>query len=254
MNTIKDKISFTYNGKNTSEFGIISVSMDNGMFDEAFVASRTVNSETVKDVRKSLFNGVTYEDLSFELNLAFERDFTDELIDKVIAWLYDKEYYSKLQFEELNKFVYAMPNGESRIVHTGTGRGYIVVSMITNSPYVFGDIVSVEKKADEDSVNITLDGKINPEMNIDLYPLQDGVYSIVVNGYTLQLSNLKANEVVTINPYEEDITSSLDNVYHYSDYLGDLSKLGLLQKENTISVPADKNLKVVVTYQPYYMK
>lgn len=254
MNTIKDKTSFTYNGKNTNEFGIINVSMDNGMFDETFVASRTVNSETVKDVRKSLFNGVTYEDLTFELNLAFENNFTDDLIDKVINWLYEKEYYSKLQFEELNKFVYAMPNGESRIVHTGTGRGYINVTMVTNSPYVFGDIVSVEKKANEDSVNITLDGKTNPEMNIDLYPLQDGVYSITVNGYTLQLSNLKANEVVTINPYEEDITSSLDNVYHYSDYVGDLSKLGLLKEENTISVPADKNLKVLVTYQPYYMK
>lgn len=254
MNTIKDKINFTYNGKNTSEFGIISVSMDNGMFDEAFVANRTVNSEVVRDVRKSLFNGVTYESLSFELNLAFEKDFTDELIDKVIAWLYEKEYYSKLQFEELDKFVYAMPNGESRIVHTGTGRGYINVSMVTNSPYVFGNIVSVEKKANEDSVSITLDGKTNPEMNIDLYPLTDGVYSIVVNGYTLQLSDLKANEVVTINPYEEDITSSLDNVYHYSDYVGDLSKLGLLQKENIISVPADKNLKVIITYQPYYMK
>ena len=254
MNTIKDKISFTYNGKNTSEFGIISVSMDNGMFDETFVANRTVNSETVKDVRKSLFNGVTYENLSFELNLAFERDFTDELIDKVIAWLYDKEYYSKLQFEGLNKFVYAMPNGESKIVHTGTGRGYIVVSMITNSPYVYGNILSFEKKADNNSISITLDGKINPEMNIDLYPLKDGTYSITVNGYTLQVNNLKANEIVTINPYEEEISSNLDNVYHYSDYVGDLSKLSFLQKVNTVGASASQNLKVVVTYQPYYMK
>lgn len=254
MNTIKDKISFTYNGKNTSEFGIINVSMDNGMFDEAFVANRTVNSETVKDVRKSLFNGVTYEDLSFELNLAFERDFTDELINEVVAWLYEKEYYSKLQFEGLNKFVYAMPNGESRIVHTGTGRGYIVVSMITNSPYMYGNILSFEKGADKDSISITLDGKTNPEMNIDLYPLKDGVYSITVNGYTLQLSNLKANEIVTINPYEEEISSNLDNVYHYSDYVGDLSKLGLLKKVNTISASTSQNLKVIVTYQPYYIK
>lgn len=254
MNTIKDKISFTYNGKNTSEFGIINVSMDNGMFDEAFVASRTVNSETVKDVRKSLFNGVTYEDLSFELNLAFEKDFTDELINKVIDWLYGKEYYSKLQFEGLNKFVYAMPNGESRIVHTGTGRGYIVVSMITNSPYMYGNILSFEKGASKDSISITLEGKINPEMNIDLYPLKDGTYSITVNGYTLQISNLKANEIVTINPYEEEISSSLNGVYHYSDYVGDLSKLSLLKKVNTVSASASQNLKVIITYQPYYIK
>lgn len=254
MNTIKDKISFTYNGKSTSEFGIINVSMDNGMFNEAFVANRTVNSETVKDVRKSLFNGVTYEDLSFELNLAFEKDFTDELINNVVTWLYEKEYYSKLQFEGLNKFVYAMPNGESKIVHTGTGKGYIVITMITNSPYMYGNILSFEKGANKDSISITLDGKINPEMNIDLYPLTNGAYSITVNGYTLQLSNLKANEIVTINPYEEEISSSLSNVYHYSDYVGDLSKLCLLQKVNTISVPASQNLKVVVTYQPYYMK
>ena len=254
MNTIKDKISFTYNGKNTSEFGIINVSMDNGMFDEAFVANRTVNSETVKDVRKSLFNGVTYENLSFELNLAFERDFTDELINEVVAWLYEKEYYSKLQFEGLNKFVYAMPNGESKIVHTGTGRGYIVVSMITNSPYVYGNILSFEKKASMDSISITLDGKINPEMNIDLYPLKDGTYSIVVNGYTLQIKNLKANEIVTINPYEEEITSNLNGIYHYSDYVGDLSKLSFLQKVNIVSALASQNLKVVITYQPYYMK
>lgn len=254
MNTIKDKISFTYNGKNTSEFGIINVSMDSGMFDEAFVANRTVNSETVKDVRKSLFNGVTYEDLSFELNLAFEKDFTDELIDKVIDWLYGKEYYSKLQFEGLNKFVYAMPNGESRIVHTGTGRGYIVVSMITNSPYMYGNILSFEKGANKDSISVTLDGKINPEMNIDLYPLKDGTYSIAVNGYTLQIKNLKANEIVTINPYEEEISSNLDNIYHYSDYVGDLSKLSFLKKVNTVSAPASQNLKVIITYQPYYIK
>lgn len=254
MNTIKDKISFTYNGKSTNEFGIINVSMDNGMFDETFVANRTVNSETVKDVRKSLFNGVTYEDLSFELNLAFEKGFTDELINEVVTWLYEKEYYSKLQFEGLNKFVYAMPNGESKIVHTGTGRGYIVVSMITNSPYVYGNILSFEKGASQDAISITLDGKTNPEMNIDLYPLKDGVYSITVNGYTLKLSNLKANEIVTINPYEEEISSNLNNVYHYSDYVGDLSKLGLLKKVNTISAPISQNLKVIVTYQPYYIK
>lgn len=254
MNTIKDKINFTYNGKNTSEFGIISVSMDSGMFDEALVANRTVNSETVKDVRKSLFNGVTYEDLSFELNLAFEKDFTDELIDKVIDWLYGKEYYSKLQFEGLNKFVYAMPNGESRIVHTGTGRGYIAVSMITNSPYMYGNVLSFEKTANKDSISVTLEGKINPEMNIDLYPLKDGTYSITVNGYTLQIKNLKANEIVTINPYEEEISSNLDNIYHYSDYVGDLSKLSFLKKVNTVSAPASQNLKVIITYQPYYIK
>ena len=126
--------------------------------------------------------------------------------------------------------------------------------MITNSPYVYGNILSFEKGASQDAISITLDGKTNPEMNIDLYPLKDGVYSITVNGYTLQLSNLKANEIVTINPYEEEISSNLNNVYHYSDYVGDLSKLGLLKKVNTISASTSQNLKVIVTYQPYYIK
>ena len=114
--------------------------------------------------------------------------------------------------------------------------------------------MSFEKGASKDSISITLEGKINPEMNIDLYPLKDGTYSITVNGYTLQIKNLKANEIVTINPYEEEISSNLDNIYHYSDYVGDLSKLSFLKKVNTVSAPASQNLKVIITYQPYYIK
>lgn len=141
MSTIKDKVHFTYNGKSTRDFGILSANLEGGMYEESFVAEQSIREEKLVDRRTTIFSGVEKEPLEFQLVLAFENNFTDETIEEVVEWLYGTEYYSKLEFEGMDKVYYCIPNGESTITHTGYQEGYITLSMRSNSPYVFGKMI-----------------------------------------------------------------------------------------------------------------
>lgn len=253
MNTIKDKLNFTYNGKSSTSFNVTQVSLDNGMFEETLVATRTIKEENLIDRKRSLFSGVEKENLEFTITLAFNKGFTDTLIDSVIDWLFGVEYYSPLTFLETNRIYYCLPNGDSNIVHTGTGQGYITLNMRTNSPYVYGTMVTKTITTTmESSLAIINDGLTNPEAIIEITPSANGSVSLTMNTYTVQINNLKNGEVVKIYPQDEDIVSSLDNVYHYSDYVGDLSKLFLKNGNNTFKVTG--KAKVNYIYQPMYNK
>ena len=249
MTTIKDKLHFKYNGKSTSEFGVWSVTLDGGMFEETLVASQNIREESLVDRRVSIFSGLEKEPISFELVLAFENGFTDKLIEDVVEWLYGTEYYSKLEFEDSDKVYYCMPNGQSTITHTGQQEGYITLEMRTNSPFVFG---KMESKTGTTQITIDRKGKIDPESIIKIKSKSNGSTKLKMNDYTVQINNLLKDEIVTIYPSEEDIESDRDNVYHYNDYIGDLSKLGLIDKTNILSITGD--VEVEYSYQPYYNK
>nr|DAQ00256.1 MAG TPA: distal tail protein [Caudoviricetes sp.] len=264
MATIKDKIHFTYNGKSTKDFEMMNVSMNGGMFEETFVAGRAVNDELMAGSKRTIFNGVTKEQVTFELTIAFEKYFTEETIENVIDWLYGREYYSKLQFEDNEKFVYAIPDGESTITHTGFNEGYITVSMKTNSPYMYKDIITKTGTGATVELDFESIGKTNPLMNIDVKKETAGsgtsqdkdTIKITKDGYTLQINNVALGETITIDPYEEDIKSSVDNVYHYKDVVGDMSKVGMTSKTNqyTITSLSGGDITATITYQPYFDK
>ena len=165
MTTIKDKLHFSYNGKSTKDFGVWNVTLDGGMFEETLVANQTIREETLVDRKTSIFSGLEKEPISFEIVLAFENGFTDQLIEDVVEWLYGNEYYSKLEFESTNRIYYCMPNGSSSIVHTGQQEGYIALEMKTNSPFVFG---GMESKVGTTQIVIDRKGKKDPEVIIEM--------------------------------------------------------------------------------------
>ena len=249
MTTIKDKLHFSYNGKSTQDFGVWNVTLDGGMFEETLVANQTIREETLVDRRTSIFSGLEKEPISFEIVLAFENGFTDQLIEDVVEWLYGNEYYSKLEFESTNRIYYCMPNGSSSIVHTGQQEGYIALEMKTNSPFVFG---GMESKVGTTQIVIDRKGKKDPEVIIEMNVKSGTTAKLKMNGYTVQINKLLVGEKVTIYPNDEDIESDRSNVFHYNDYIGDLSKLGLMDKTNILLIEGD--VEVEYSYQPYYNK
>lgn len=253
MSTIKDKLDFSYNGIESSSFGLINVSLDSGMFEEYLVSTRNINESRLIDNKRSLYTGMTKEPIEFQMTIAFENDFTDEKISKVIDWLYGSEYYSPLIFHGYDKIFYCMPNGDSTLVHTGMNEGYINLYMKTNSPYVFGNFVTHKLKSTTSmNQNINLVGRKNPDSRISVKVISGTSVKIKMNNYTVQVNKLKAGETITIYPVDEDIKSNIVGVFHYSDYIGDLSKLTLTNKINILSVEGDVELEY--KYQPYYDK
>lgn len=155
------------------------------------------------------------------------------------------------------KMVYCMPNGDASIVHTGTGQGYITLNMQTNSPYFYGEM-EVAYAMMFDTTTQTVDvinrGKPNPEAILEIRPTKDGSATVRMNGVAVQVNNLKAGEVVGIYVDDEDITSNLPNVYHYNDFIGDLSALSLKAGLNTMQVSGTAQPTVYYIFQPYYNK
>ena len=153
------------------------------------------------------------------------------------------------------RMVYCMPNGEASLVHTGTGQGYITLNMATNSPYFYGEMeVAYAMMFDSatQTVEVINRGKANPEAIVEIRPTKDGSATVRMNGVAIQVNNLKAGEVVGIYPDDEDITSNLPNVYHYSDFVGDLSALSLKEGLNTMQVSGTAQPTVYYIFQPYY--
>lgn len=257
MFTIKDKLGFTYNGLHSADIGVVSVSMNSGMFEETLVANQTVNDQYLNGNKFALYSGLTKEPLVFDLTLAFEKNYTDEQIDKLVAWLFDTEHFLPLQFDGTDRVLYCMPDGSSNIVHTGARQGYVTVSMKTNSPFVFGVIQNESTVVGANEISFELLGKTNPECKIEIDVKVSGSIDIVMNGVTVQINNLVKDETLTIYPDTEEIMSSVPNVYHYSDYVGDLTNLRINKKENTFKVTSrneDTTSPVRITYEPYYNK
>lgn len=155
------------------------------------------------------------------------------------------------------KMVYCMPNGDASIVHTGTGQGYITLNMQTNSPYFYGEMeVAYAMMFDTtaQTVDVVNRGKPNPEAILEIRPTKDGSATVRMNGVAVQVNNLKAGEVVGIYVDDEDITSNLPNVYHYNDFIGDLSALSLKAGLNTMQVSGTAQPTVYYIFQPYYDK
>lgn len=233
MFTYKEKTGFTYNGRHSDEFNIMNISTDGGMFEENLVSTRTVTDVYLTGNKITLFNGVEREPFSFELRLAFKDKFNQILADQVIEWLYSSSYYRPLQFDGTDRVVYVMPDGDSTITHTGFEEGYITLTMKSNSPFTFGYIKDVKTTVGV-SKDVIIQGNDNPEIKIEISVKKAGSFKIVVNDYTLQLNNALANETISIYPETEEIESNIDNVFHYSDYIGDLSKLNF--KRGTLSL------------------
>jgi len=253
MATYRDKLNFTYGDKSTKDFNVWNISLDGGMFDEELVASQNINEQSSNRRKMSIFTGIERENLSFEISIAFKEDFDDDKISEIIEWLYGKYYYAKLQFEGSDKFTYAMPEGECQITHTGNGQGYISVTLKTNSPYYFGNVEkTVIDSTTTATKKITVNGLDNPDTNIEIKPKANGTVKITVGGHTVQINKLLTSETVTISTINESIESNVKNVYHYSDFLGDLSRIGLRQGVNDIKV--EGNATVTYYHQPYYIK
>lgn len=243
MATIKDKLYFNFNGISSKTFGLVHVELGNGMYDETLVANRTINETKQVNNDQPIFNGLEYEPLSFELNLAFEKGFNSTLIDDVIRWLFT-DYYKPLYFEgNEEKIYYCMPEGNSSITHNGLEQGYVTITMRCKSSKLTSPLKMTQEQIVPSSGSTTV--TINNTGHETVYPeisfTKTGSIGEVVirknsTNEIVRVKNLKVNESIYIDTFKEIIETNAIGTYRYNDVYGDFRELELTTGQNTYTI------------------
>lgn len=231
MPTIRDKLYFNFDGRWSSEFGIISVVLDNSMFEDVLVSSREVSVSRVSGSRKSNLQSIEDQPLEFELNLAFESKFDNGKIDDIIRWLF-VDYYRPLYFEEADgRIYYCMPDGESKITHNGLSEGYITINMKCISSSLYSPIIAssvYNVGNDTKTVSIFNDGHFTVYPEISIEKIGNGkvtITSVNDGGKIFEVLNLTDTEGIYIDSDREIIESDIVGVNRYDDVLGEYPRL-----------------------------
>lgn len=138
---MKHSTGFLFNGIDSSSKGVIQASVDSGLFEDNFLASRKINEQKIRGNERPYFLGIEHEPFTFPLTLTFENGFTDEMAREVGRWVSTK-YYAPLVFNERpNRIIYCMYQGDTKLIHNGCQQGYVTLNMKCDAPWYYSNVI-----------------------------------------------------------------------------------------------------------------
>lgn len=214
---IKESLYFTFNGRNSTDFGIINVSIGStGLYEESFMSSRSIVEQKVNGNPKPFLYRVDREPLTIPLSFYFEDTWNDELIDEICDWL-DVDYYQQLGFDQnFDRIFYAMPVNDTSLIHNGLKQGYLTLNMRCNSPYAYSRVLEdgfdFTQNNGVNTFSIDNIGRLEIKPVIEISKVGDG--SITIRNFSKAysdfiLTDLLDGEVVTIDCEKKYIDSSI---------------------------------------------
>lgn len=242
MPTIREKLNFNFDGMWSDVYKLIHVSLDSSMFEETLIASREIVETKVRGNSKPLLNRVEESPLEFEMTIAFQEGFTDDLIDGVIRWLFVTSY-KPLYFEgKENKIYYCMPTGDSQIVHTGLNEGYFTLKMRCDSSNIYSQtiITNMETVSTTKTITVTNDGHFDLYPEISITKIGNGTVTMefIDDGRNIfEVRDLTNGEDIYINCEKEIIETDIIGVYRYDKIVGHFPRL--VYGSNRIKITGD---------------
>lgn len=230
MPTIKDKLRFNFNGVWSNTYNLINIVLDNGMFEETFVAPREIVETEVRGSDKPLLHSVKYSPLEFDMVIAFEGNYTDSKIDSIIKWLF-VDQYKPLYFEgKENRIYMCLPIGDPQIVHNGLNQGYFTIHMRCDSSSIYSQSQTTDLTTVTTSATIT----INSDSHKDIFPeisiKKSGIGTIIIEslddgGNIFEIRDLTDLEDIYVNCEKEIIETDIIGVYRYDNLIGEFPRI-----------------------------
>lgn len=223
---------FWYDGRSSRDFGIVAVQIGNGMYEDAFIASRTIEEVKMKNQDESILQRIEEDVREFPLTIAFESRFTMADLNAVVLWLF-KDSYKPFYFEgDTNRIQFALPSGDSSIVHNGLKQGYVTLTMRTNSSKIYSqkNTSTLETvTATAKTITYTNGGHVDvlPEISI----VKNGAGKITIQnlddngGSIFEIDKLTNGEDIYLDSKRELIETDIPGIYHYDDVIGEFPRL-----------------------------
>lgn len=250
--TFREALHFSYAGIKSDDMGLINVSTSNGLYEEPFVAEKSILETSVRGREKAYFQGLEYRPLQFSLSFAFEDTWDDVKIREIARWLGGQKYYQPLYFTtDINRIYYVLFVDGIEIIHNGLKQGYVNLTARCDSPYsytpTYQKIFNLSNNPSGGTeIEILNYGDLECYPTLTILTKAAGSVSIKNlsdNGREMSFSNLESNETLTIDCEHEDIETDIPLTYRYSNMSGKF--LRLVRGTNRLLVTGKVELKFV---------
>jgi phage-related protein len=224
---IKQYLNFTYNGINSRDMGCSHVSLNSGLYEENIGGNRTIIEQQNSQSDRRYYRRISIEPIEFEMTIMLNDSIINSqtaTVDSVIVWLM-QDYYKELYFDnEVDKIYFCMPISNPVFHHDGSGKGYIVLNMRCFDGYIYSSEIT---KVYDLSSNYAMGTEfyIYNDGHADIYPLmiiEAKEPTIEINNKTTQentkFTGLLVGEKITLDNENEEITTSVNGVYRFSNH------------------------------------
>jgi phage-related protein len=218
---------FVYDGIRSSDMNSTQASLSGGLFEEYFLATKTINEQKIRGRDKPYHMGTEREPLTLPLTFYFERGLTTDEINEIKRWL-DQPYYKPFYFTDYpEKIFYCMYQGDSKILHNGIANGVVTLQFRCNAPYAFSPVYTSEIY--DLSTNVIEGTEVIFENSGDelckpillLEKVGDGDMSIVNKsdgGKEFKLTSILNGEYLTIDNENKEIETDAIGISRYSNH------------------------------------
>lgn len=249
MSTYSESLGFSYNGIHSSEFGILNVHTDSGLFEEQFLPERTIVEEKTFGRHEPYFFGFDYSPSSVPLKFYFDEGWDDKKIQQVAMWL-TQPVYKPLVFDtDKSRIFHCVYEGDPRILHNGLKEGYVNISFRSNSPFSYTPVYSEDAYVEtESNIEIANIGHDISLPTIEIQKIGNGDVSILNysnGGIESKIVGLLDQEIVKIDGYNEEITTNQSNTNRYNNFNNKFPKL--VTGVNRLKITGSCNIRF--TYQ-----
>lgn len=226
---ISQFLYLNFDGKSCRRLNIACVNGtgNNSLYQDTFVASKTINEDTETDRDRPYFKSVSKSPITIQLILGkvdpSAPSLTMESLQQIKQWI-NKDTYSEFYFEEYPmRHYFGMMSGDSTLNHNGLGEGYIPIQIRCDSPYAYSPAMSDYIHVPSDGIEYMLENRGDEIMypSVELTKIGNGYISILNQtnrGNQTVITNLKDGETVYLDSEHEILESSLENVYHADDF------------------------------------
>ncbi len=256
--TIKNSVSFTYDGVNSDKYKIINVSHDASFPEEIFMAERDVEMIQIAGRYEPYFIKSKSLPLQIDLQFAFKEGFgTDrEHIRNVSKWLF-KDYYKPLIFSDMpDKIYYCMYEGDMDLLHNCRDEGLIELVMSNIDPYARSQFMETIWFEPEDEIVIDNMGDIAVPPIVYIEAMDDDMDFILYNQTNetrVRFNNLTLGDEIELDLHYGTVEASNGDVdvSRYENLKIDTLKLDI--GTNKLWVVQDDGWKVKLKYQFKYL-
>jgi len=145
--TIRDSLYFSFAGEKSINYGILNVTINNGMQEEPLSYTRTIDEVSTKGRDRPYFQGIKKEPLKFNVSFAFEESWDEQKIREVTRWLTEHDYYQELYFTndfgiDPERIYYALFVDDPVLIHNSLKQGYINLSVRCDGPYSYSPVMT----------------------------------------------------------------------------------------------------------------
>jgi phage-related protein len=233
MSTYSESTGFTYDGIHSSYFGILNVHTNSGLFEEAFLPTRSIIEEKTFGRHEPYFFGFEYSPAELSLEFYFQDGWDEYKLNEVALWLYQMNYKPLVFDEDDSRIFYCMYEGDPKILHAGLKQGYISIKMRCNSPFSYTPVDIREETFTNNTLGTEIElfnvGHTECYPTITIEKTGTGDISItnlgIIPNKEFKFTGLLNGEIVTVDCENEDIVTSLVNTYRYSNFSNNYIKL-----------------------------